>query len=117
MAAVFKVSCGSCGDVHLPARSITLAVWPQSPELSTFSFLCPRCGLIETRPVDGTKYWLLRTGGVQPKELRLPERSARLEDVAPLSSNDLLDASLTLRETDLLIELLEEADGDHAEEG
>ena len=60
-----RANCPACGEVELRGPDVALKVCTQ-PERSFYSFTCPACVQVISKPADERVIRLLASGGVKP---------------------------------------------------
>ena len=85
-----KTTCSRCGDVHLTPRDLALELAPSSDE-GSYSFTCPMCHKLETRPANARVVSVLLATGV----------SYRITDERPITEDEIVRFAAALdREPD-----------------
>jgi predicted RNA-binding Zn-ribbon protein involved in translation (DUF1610 family) len=93
-----KASCPECGkDAFLLPGDITVTVHLVNPDLSTFSFTCPKCGNVITKPApDDVRNLFALARGVRWNVIRPPAELEESHDGPPLTLDDLIDLMMEL---------------------
>lgn len=94
---VSAVCTYGCDQVRVSASRVTLKVCPEDPTLTHYTFLCPSCDMLCTRPASPFIATLLMDGGI------VTERYAPVWDLEvkpeldePMVEDDVIDLGLWL---------------------
>lgn len=98
-----KAHCPVCGEVALVPRDIELVI-PDKASRGTYSFVCPACCELVTKPADDHIIELLLSGGVKARVVANPAEARERHDGPRLTTDDLLDFLNDLAATDFLCE-------------
>lgn len=102
---VIKASCPTCGECELGPADIDLQTYDDATYgQPSYAFLCPNCRYTVRKPADERIVSLLLSGGVRPREIRVPDEVREVHIGPPLNYDDLLDLCLALDATDYLVE-------------
>jgi predicted RNA-binding Zn-ribbon protein involved in translation (DUF1610 family) len=94
-AAIVRATCPTCGDVELTVNDVQVQ-YCMTTARSTYSFLCPACGLIVNKAAPDSVVESLTSAGsrlvawTMPAELDEPKTGPRI------SHDDLLEFHLAL---------------------
>jgi predicted RNA-binding Zn-ribbon protein involved in translation (DUF1610 family) len=91
VSTVIKTTCTTCGEVPISPDDIELMVSPTAPQMSYFSFHCPRCERLVRKPAGREVIDLLFNAGVPVLPLDVPQEALEKHPGPALTSNDLLD--------------------------
>jgi hypothetical protein len=93
-----KAPCPECEkDVVLLPGDITVTLHKANPDLSTFSFTCPKCGKQATKPApEGVRNLLGLASGVRWNVIQPPAELEESHDGPPLTLDDLIDLMMEL---------------------
>jgi predicted RNA-binding Zn-ribbon protein involved in translation (DUF1610 family) len=102
-----KATCPTCGEVSLTSEEVELWVDPTSQQDAFYAFTCPDCLCVVRKPADDRVVRLLRTGGVEVRDLAAPAvAKAPRFPWPPLVHDDLLDFHTLLARGDWFDDLL-----------
>lgn len=91
---VIRATCPRCGDVALSQFDVTLTIVLPLYDRSTYRFDCPGCQETVIKSAEPEVVDLLKSGGVQVEEIRIPAEALERHDGPPLTWDDLLDLML-----------------------
>jgi hypothetical protein len=94
-----RANCPACGEVELRGPDVALKVCTQ-PERSFYSFTCPACVQVISKPADERVIRLLASGGVKPDFWEPPAELLERHDGPAFGYDDLLDLHLLLEADD-----------------
>ena len=94
-----RATCPACGEVELRGPDVALKVCTQ-PERSFYSFTCPACVQVISKPADERVIRLLASGGVKPDFWEPPAELLEGHHGPAFGYDDLLDLHLLLQTPD-----------------
>lgn len=89
-ATRIRATCLTCGEVELGVADVTLTALVGA-EHGFYSFLCPLCTEVVTKPADQRVIGLLIGGGVPLRTYQAPLEFLEEHTGPPLTHDDLLD--------------------------
>ena len=102
--ATIRASCGTCGDVEITSRDVTVRVC-RNDNRGSYSFQCPTCAATVVKDAEPRIVELLVTSGVALVTWSLPAELDEVHVGEPIDHDDLLDFHALL-ETDGWMETL-----------
>lgn len=87
---IIRARCSECGIVEVKPKAVTVRVCRDDSSI-TFSFCCPKCGLLVVSPVGATNALKLVEAGVRMITWSLPAELAEGHYGDPIDHDDLLD--------------------------
>ncbi len=102
--ATIRASCGSCGDVEITSRDVTVRVC-RDDHAGTYSFRCPQCDVTVVKDAEPRIVELLVSSGVELVTWTMPAELDEVHAGDPIDHDDLLDFHALL-ETDGWMETL-----------
>lgn len=93
--ATVRASCPTCGDVELTTRDLGLQRCSDNGS-SSYSFVCPACRVMVSKPAAEQVVSMLRGAGVAVHDWALPAELAEARHGPPVSHDDLLAFHLAL---------------------
>lgn len=84
-----RANCASCGDVELDARGVRVVVCTTTGD-TTYSFQCPACRLIVSKPAEPRAVELLQSAGVEFVRWDMPAELSELKAGPPITHDELL---------------------------
>jgi predicted RNA-binding Zn-ribbon protein involved in translation (DUF1610 family) len=88
--ATVRASCPNCGDIELSAQGVEVVRFAPDPS-SFYSFSCPQCTVLVTRPATSRVVDLLVSAGVQAMTFTRPAELDEIHDGPPITYDDLLN--------------------------
>lgn len=96
-----RASCDDCGDVEVGTALVQLDMCPD-PEVSTYSFQCPGCGMRVSRPAPDRVVETLLGAGVRLVQWEWPAELTEIRTGPPVNHDDLLEFHFTLADDEAL---------------
>ncbi|MCU4184670.1 hypothetical protein K6U06_09890 [Acidiferrimicrobium sp. IK] len=87
--ATVRANCAECGDVEMSIRQVQVEVC-DSTDVSTYSFLCPKCRLRVSKPATAHVVQTLVAAGVEVVYWELPAEMWEQKDGPAITHDDLL---------------------------
>jgi len=84
---IIRASCPTCGDVEVMPGWVTVMLCSSNGEAS-YTFRCPRCGMIVAKSAKRRIVEVLITAGVRIHYWHLPEELHEHHDGPPLDERD-----------------------------
>lgn len=106
MSVSIRAACPIDGPVDLYADRFSLVIDPVNEAESTYSFPCPVCRVLVTKPATQDVAMLLMSAGIKPTIRRAAQPTARHFDGPAFEIEDLRDFAAVLAETDYLADLI-----------
>lgn len=88
--ATIRATCGTCGDVEITSREVTVRVC-RDDNRGSYSFLCPTCAVAVIKDAEPRIVELLVTSGVELVTWSLPAELGEVKAGDPIDHDDLLD--------------------------
>ena len=108
--ATVRASCATCGDVELTTKGVQVQVC-SSTDQGSYSFRCPTCLLIVTKPAEPRVLDLLLSAGVRLVTWQLPAQLSEPKIGPPICHDDLLAFHFDIQEADWLEQMIKWDDG------
>jgi len=102
--AKVRATCETCGDVEMTTADVNVQVGLDTGACS-YSFRCPECRLMVTKPANERIVGVLMSAGVRTVPWRLPAELQERKSGPPLSPDDLLAFHMALEADPYLSEL------------
>jgi hypothetical protein len=93
--AIVRVTCPRCGDVEVGSAGVGVQLCI-STGAATYSFLCPLCLVIVSKPAGDQVVGALTGAGVRVVSWSLPAELAEVKSGPPITHDDLLAFHLDL---------------------
>ena len=87
--AIIRATCGECGDVEMTTADVWVKV--RDDESGTYSFRCPVCQVVVTKPAEPHIVELLVSSGVRWSAWRPPAELEEHPGGLPITYDDLID--------------------------
>ena len=87
--AIIRATCGDCGDVEMTTADVWVKV--RDDESGTYSFRCPVCHAVVTKPAEAHIVELLVSSGVRWSNWTQPAELEEHPGGLPISYDDLID--------------------------
>jgi hypothetical protein len=100
-----RANCPTCGDVELTIHEVTVRVCSADSK-GAYSFRCPTCRVVVTKPAESKIVDLLLTAGVAHELWSLPAELFERPDGDPITHDDLLDFHARLQQPGWFDDLL-----------
>ncbi|MGC8465089.1 MAG: hypothetical protein ACP5O0_04055 [Acidimicrobiales bacterium] len=94
---IIRATCQTCGDVELAPRDLKVLVCSNTGG-TTYTFLCPGCGLVVSKATDRQVVEVLVSAGVKLSFWRLPAELEERVDGPPLVVDDLISFHFEIAE-------------------
>lgn len=94
-----NASCPECGDVAMGHDQVTLIRCADTHSFA-YSFTCPDCSDLVTKPCNGSTADLLVSAGVALRLVELPLEMFEVHEGEPFTENDVADFLIDLHEWD-----------------
>lgn len=88
--ATIRATCGTCGDVEITSREVTVRVC-RDDNRGSYSFTCPSCATTVIKDAEPRIVELLVTSGVELVTWSLPAEMDEIKAGDPIDHDDLLD--------------------------
>lgn len=95
---IIRASCLECGDVELTPRDLKVLVCSNTGD-TTYTFLCPGCGVIVSKETERQVVEVLVSAGVKMSFWRLPTELDEERTGPPLQIDDLIDFHFELADS------------------
>jgi len=105
-----RASCASCGDVEMDAGEVRVVISRGTGE-AAYSFQCPVCRLIVSKPAETRVVDLLQSAGVPVKVWDSPAELWETKTGAPITHDDLLTFHFEIQQAGWLEELIARSTG------
>jgi hypothetical protein len=84
---IIRASCPTCGDIEVAPGRVKVMLCSSNGEAS-YTFRCPRCSMIVSKPVERRIVEVLVAAGVRLQFWRLPEELGEHHEGPPLDEHD-----------------------------
>jgi len=95
--AIVKASCPTCGDVEMTTADVAVQLCSTTNQ-GSYSFRCPECRLIVSKPADARVVSLLAASGVRRSVWEMPAELEEAHTGAPITYDDLLEFHFQLQQ-------------------
>jgi predicted RNA-binding Zn-ribbon protein involved in translation (DUF1610 family) len=93
--AIVRATCPTCGDVELGVTEVQVQICMTTAS-STYSFLCPACGIIVNKQANDTVVESLASAGARMMAWTMPAELDEPKLGPKISHDDLLEFHLAL---------------------
>src|SRR4051812_39740715 len=94
--ATIRASCPTCGDIELTTRDVTVQVCSSNNQ-GSYSFRCPECRLVVSKPAEARIVDLLVSSGVRLTVWHLPAELDEVKSGPAITYDDLLELHFLLQ--------------------
>lgn len=95
--ATIRATCPTCGDVELSSDDMQVLVC-SSDQSAAYSFQCPECLVMITKPTDHRVVDVLVSSGVALRSWDIPAEVTEIHSGPPVSWDEILEFHLLLNE-------------------
>lgn len=103
---IIRASCQGCGDVELSPTDLKILVCSNTGDTS-YTFLCPGCGLLMSKNTDRQVVEVLVSAGVKMSFWRLPGELSENPAGPPIGIDDLISFHFEISSEDWFERLLD----------
>lgn len=105
--ATIRATCPTCGDIELTSRQMQVLVC-SADRAAAYSFRCPVCRLIVTKPTDNRVVDVLVSSGVPMRTWDVPAEINEVHTGPAISWDDILEFHFLLTEEGRLDRMISE---------
>lgn len=102
--AIVRATCPACGDVELTVNDVSVQLCVTTA-LSTYSFICPACGVLVNKEASDAVVESLTSAGSRLVAWTMPAELDEPKTGPSISHDDLLEFHLALEKDDWRSEL------------